>query len=270
MKTTIFLTYFILMLCTPFYSQNKKIAMKRKENDVIVVMYLTTGKDNLKTANYTLKNKEEKVLLKDIRGMENLGRGYQAIDAKNKLIYFSLEKGNIVFKPGVKDVTRAYTVCGTVPSYNVTIKDTLNHFEIILFTDNMWLNQENTMSSIGQISKNDADDCYFINGKREYSYQNYPATNSFSGIKNENPNAVIFRKDNLYGIFSKTEAVYDEIKIVDLMTKVKKDKLYGYYEINKVPKYKRLDNFIGLYARFELPNGRKGYLTGSSYEYFDK
>ncbi|MTH17387.1 hypothetical protein [Flavobacterium sp. LC2016-01] len=265
-----FLLIFIFSWTSFLYSQNKTRAIERKESGVTIVLYLKTEKDNSKTAKYTLKNKEGKVLLKDIRGMENLGRGYQAIDSKNKLVYFSLEKGSVLLKLSVQEVKDASFVCGTVPYYKISIKDTLNHYQIILKTDNSWMNQKDTVSMIGQISKNDADDCYCINREKEYSYSNYPYTNRFVNIKNEDPNAVIFKKNNLYGIFPKTEAIYSEIRIVNLMTKVKKDKLYGYYEINKVPKYKKLADFVGVYARFELPNGKKGYVTGSGYEYMDE
>ena len=264
MKLTKIIILIFLFNCTcALYSQKKDRALERKENDVTIVEYIKSGK-------YNLSDKNGKILLQDLKGMINLGYGYEAINSKNELIFFSIEKGTIQLKSNVKEIKSIYFTCGTVSSYQVSIKDTLNHYEIILKTDNAMINKEDTVSVIAQISKDEADDCFFINYEKQFSYENYPETNRILEVKNENPNSVIFRKNNLYGIFQKTEAIYSEIKIVNLMTKIKKDNMFSYYEINKFPKYKELGNFVGAYARFELPNGKKGYLTGSGYEYFDE
>ncbi|WP_433830748.1 hypothetical protein [Flavobacterium anhuiense] len=263
MKISLLLTSFILLFSSSFYSQNKKGVLERKEGGITVVVYTKTDKN-------ALKDQSGKVLLEDLRGMTNLGRGYQAIDSKNQLIYFTLEGGNVVSKPNAKEIKNYNMVCGTVPNYTASIKYTLDYFKITLFTDNSWINTKNTTEILGQISKNNADDCYFINGERTFSYSNYSEMNASLNIKNESPNAVIFRKDSLYGIFPKTKAIYSEVKITNYITKVKKGDLFGYYEINKTPKYKKLGDFEGIYARFELPDGRKGYLASSGHEYFDE
>lgn len=263
LKLTYIIVITFLFNCSNLLYSQRKHVMERKENDVTISEYIKTGK-------YILKDSNGQVLLQDLRGMRNLGGGYQAINSNNELIYFSINKGTIELKSDVNEIKYIDFTCGTVPNYQVSVKETLNHFEIILKTDNAMVNQEDTVDIIGQISKNDADDCFFINYEKVFSYENYPETNRLLNIKNENANSVIFKKNNLYGIFQKTEAIYSEIKIVNLITKIKKDNLYSYYEINNTPKYKELGNFVGVYARFELPNGKKGYLTGSGYEYMDE
>ncbi|MDW8848978.1 hypothetical protein SD960_02645 [Flavobacterium sp. MMLR14_040] len=46
--------------------------------------------------------------------------------------------------------------------------------------------------------------------------------------------------------------------------KIKKNNLFGYFPLNKEPKYKTLEKFQDNFARFQLPNGQKGWidLTG--------
>jgi hypothetical protein len=248
-------------------SQTKNIVLERRNNGILFIV-------NIKTGKHILKDKNNRIIFENLRGLKDVGNGYQAINSKNELIYFSLKKDTVELKSNINEVRSFYSVCGTVPNYKISIKDTLNHFEIILKTDNTWLNQENTISTIATISKIDADDCYFTNYEKEFSYENYPSINRILNIQYENPDSVIFKKNNRYGIWKKTEAVFDEIKIVHLLTKIKKDNLYSYYEINKTPKYKELGDFIGAYARFELTNGKKGYLTSSDYygyyEYIDE
>lgn len=49
-----------------------------------------------------------------------------------------------------------------------------------------------------------------------------------------------------------------------------KNNLYGYFPYNNIAKYLFLNQLIGNYARFELPNGKKGWLDVEGKEYFDK
>jgi len=50
---------------------------------------------------------------------------------------------------------------------------------------------------------------------------------------------------------------------------IEKDGLFTYYPIIREIKYKKLGNFKGKYARFELPNGKKGWLATDGKEYLD-
>ena len=51
--------------------------------------------------------------------------------------------------------------------------------------------------------------------------------------------------------------------------KIKKNSLVGYFPINKEPKYKILEDFQENFARFEFPNGQKGWLDLNGNEYLD-
>jgi len=52
--------------------------------------------------------------------------------------------------------------------------------------------------------------------------------------------------------------------------KIKKEGLWGYYPLQKVPRYKELTDFIEDFARFTLPNGHKGWLYKDGKEYLDE
>jgi hypothetical protein len=58
-------------------------------------------------------------------------------------------------------------------------------------------------------------------------------------------------------------------KIYPDMYRIEKNGLSAYYPIVKEIKYKTLEEFQGNFARFELPNGQKGWLDLQGNEYFD-
>lgn len=51
--------------------------------------------------------------------------------------------------------------------------------------------------------------------------------------------------------------------------KIKKGNLYQFFPIQKEFRYKKLDDFQGNFARFELPDGQKGWLDLKGKEYLD-
>lgn len=52
--------------------------------------------------------------------------------------------------------------------------------------------------------------------------------------------------------------------------KLKNNNLYKLYPLQKEYRYKKLYDFEGNFARFELPNGKKGWLSSDGIEYFDE
>lgn len=50
---------------------------------------------------------------------------------------------------------------------------------------------------------------------------------------------------------------------------IEKNNLFTYYPLIKEIKYKSLEKFKENFARFELPNGKKGWLSLDGKEYFD-
>ncbi len=62
------------------------------------------------------------------------------------------------------------------------------------------------------------------------------------------------------------DSVYDEWQQI---YRIEKNGLFTFYPIIKDIKYKKLEEFQGNYARFELPNGQKGWLSLQGKEYLD-
>ena len=52
--------------------------------------------------------------------------------------------------------------------------------------------------------------------------------------------------------------------------KISKNNLFTYYPLVNEIKYKKLEDFQGNFARFELPNGQKGWLSKEGKEYLDE
>lgn len=111
------------------------------------------------------------------------------------------------------------------------------------------------------ISKSDIKDIYFLeNRKKEI------ITNHYSYIITELNN----EKYNLLDIRNPKSSLLlsmDEIKQVGTYVRFKKNNLYGYFGINTKVRYKKLDQFQGFFAKFELPNGKKGWLDRNGKEY---
>lgn len=66
--------------------------------------------------------------------------------------------------------------------------------------------------------------------------------------------------------------IYDDIKYLGKCQPflLKKDQQYGYSGIQESPRYKNLEKFNFHFARFTLPNGKKGWLDLEGNEYLDE
>lgn len=60
------------------------------------------------------------------------------------------------------------------------------------------------------------------------------------------------------------------VAINEDLYKIEKENLFTYYPLVKEIKYKKLENFTDSFARFELPNGKKGWLGLDGKEYLDE
>jgi hypothetical protein len=66
---------------------------------------------------------------------------------------------------------------------------------------------------------------------------------------------------------------YQELQFVEFkypFYKMKKNNLFKLFPLHKEFRYKKLEDFQGNFARFELPNGKKGWLSKEGEEYLDE
>lgn len=89
--------------------------------------------------------------------------------------------------------------------------------------------------------------------------------NTIDYLITENPSIEIqVENDNLPKDLDKIIAVTQGVY------KIQKDELTTFYPITKEIKYKKIEDFQENFARFELPNGKKGWLSKDGKEYLDE
>ncbi|MGH1384807.1 hypothetical protein [Kordia sp.] len=59
----------------------------------------------------------------------------------------------------------------------------------------------------------------------------------------------------------------DRIELIHNSIRFKENNKYGYYGIHKKARFQKLEAFQGFFAKFELPNGQKGWLDRNGKEY---
>ena len=128
----------------------------------------------------------------------------------------------------------------------------------------------------------DMDEILFVNMKNIYDFGDF---SNYGKKVATSPYTLIYKKGKKFGILgklkyahdknqsfiltkTKSEELYDNISSVNGVLLVKRNGLLGYYEVTEV-KYKSLEPFDIYLARFELPDGRKGYVDIEGNEYFD-
>ncbi|KFF09036.1 hypothetical protein [Chryseobacterium luteum] len=88
---------------------------------------------------------------------------------------------------------------------------------------------------------------------------------------------VLVEKNKKFGIWNlKTKkfelpAHYEDIQVFDQNLILKRNDLYTFFpNIGKKTKYKKLEPYIEYFARFETPDGKKGWVDRKGIEYFDQ
>lgn len=165
------------------------------------------------------------------------------------------------------------------------VKDNNNYY----LTGDVWKLQENSSQysneKIKLYNTTDIDSLEFTNNDvfnsitlyTESGYsKKYPIL-IYSFLKNKKYNLNTFEYFLNENLDSEKKDINDRLpKNIDLIIKIdndnyliKKDDLYTYYPIIKEIKYKTIGKFHGNFARFELPNGKKGWLSKDGKEYLD-
>ncbi len=214
------------------------------------------------TGLFDLKTNAGKSLKKGFLYLDYAGAGYfQALTQEGKILYFNQD----LKKVKLEDTRRFSGFCGTVSHYDLTIKKDQDSFYVMKDETFFDHNNEIAPECILRVSRKEVDQLFFINGMQTFSYNdNY----GLAAMHYLNPQIIIFKKDGKYGILGKhSDAIYDKIERKGDLLLMEKDGLVGYWEVQKEPIYTKIGNYIYHLAKFEAPDGRKGFVDLEGKEY---
>lgn len=192
-----------------------------------------------------------------IEGNQCVIRGYDGLDETPK----RFEALPQIYEP---DGTAAYT-------YNLTKE--ADGFHLFLG----W----NKEKEIKLINTETIDSLFFANNQSDEYYGNfgnwiycpvyYKLKNGNFGIGNleQFTNKEYVDNDGYYTNYQDLQSVKGFWNS-SFKFKLKRNNLFMYYPRQKVFRYKILEDFSGYFARFELPNGQKGWLDRENKEYLDE
>lgn len=249
-----------------------KDSISFKNFDTVVNFYgsfIAKTKNKIELYNYQFK----KISIPKIRAFGSYGYGIQVL-IKNNLYFLDLF-GNI-------DSTKTpqmRLVCGMIgKNYDYTIKDSSQHFFITRKDDYNKIRKFNLVTppftqSVTFLSTNK-----FQNVEEYNNYSTFPYTHLL--LKNKGKYGIsLFKQadDSTFICNEILKPIYDTIftNTYYLPAKFYKDNLWGCFPQNKKVRYKLVDDFdiyhhpYKCFTRFELPNGKKGWLDRSGNEYID-
>lgn len=207
--------------------------------------------------------------LNDIRAIYKYDGDYYQILKGNKILIVS-NKGKIVPK-----LNRDRIVCGTVNYYSYSIKNDSLHIEIDgTFTS------DTTFKTINRIPKSNSEIVTLADYSNSHSFDD----NSFGGLYDLPRNLLIFQSNGLFGLkqfhstantFTLTELLpvdCSEIKFLGFHQplRIKRNGLYSYFQVTSDNQYRSIDKFEKFFARFVLPDKRKGWVDLKGNEYLDQ
>jgi len=115
----------------------------------------------------------------------------------------------------------------------------------------------------------------FVNNKKEISFERGWYTGDIWGKLD--PDFVLLKENKKYGVWSLLEEKYiislefDKIQNFTSYLSLEKNGLSTFYpNIGTEPKYQKLEPYIEYFARFETPDGKKGWVDRKGKEYFDQ
>lgn len=259
MKKNIIRDLFLIILVV--YSSNSFAQLDENEN---IIHQFSFGEadfkvfKNIKKNNFFITDENEKILFKKLKYFENLnGTYFQALDKKNRIVYFNSNAEKIE-RPKLIN----YVVCGSGPSYNIEILENEETYLVKKYEKIYRLNEEPIIKSLFTFTfpKQNYEKIYLINKKKKLEFSDYDIY----------PMLVIFEKKSSFGVIDNAETeFYDSIDINGKYLKIKRNGLWNIYNFSPKVKYKILNEFVDNLAHFELPNGKSGYLSKEGDEYYD-
>ncbi|MCL5245184.1 hypothetical protein M4I21_05145 [Cellulophaga sp. 20_2_10] len=209
----------------------------------------------------TVSDKNGEILLQNIQYISQIGNSFQVLNNRTEIEYYDAGLNKLKNAPDIK--IKCYEVCGNVTTYGLKIEEKNNYFVIkkaVGFTNYNF----NNYTAIDSISKTKVKDIYFLNKKREFTYDE-------NIIKQD---IVIINFKTYFGIWSEKYGIeyFDTIDLKNNPIKVMRNELYGYYNMTSTS-YLKLESFKYNLARFEKKDTsgkkRNGYVTREGNYFYD-
>lgn len=221
---------------------------------------LWIGEDTLNNT-FSVANLQKKDTIRNLKFAKRIFSKIQILDAQNNMYYID-ELGER--KEAVKDFIG---VCGTVPHYELFVKDLLISY--VVFKDETFYDSGNMIPAgiHKTIAKRGIDEVLFINGKNEFKY----TANFGVGVSVISPETIIFKKGEKFAFADEPDILYDQISFNEFHPSLKTEKngLLGYYQIID-PIFKEVEAFEYYLAKFTLPSGKKGFLDIDGNLYYNQ
>ncbi len=208
---------------------------------------------------FRIENNSGKILYNHLKYVGPAIRFWQILDDKNRIFYLDQEMK--ITEPE----NNFFGLCGTVPHYELKVQS--NKKEFLIMEDETFYDYGNEIPAEikFRISKQDADEVYFINGKKEFNYDG----NYGIGSLKAQPDLVIYRKNGKFGIWQdESKTLYDYIEFEDLNLKLYQNGKVGYHGLTEV-KYKEIQPFIYNLAGIKTAEGKTGFVDMQGKEYLN-
>ncbi|MBJ2175842.1 hypothetical protein JBL43_16430 [Aureibaculum sp. A20] len=210
-----------------------------------------------KSNRLTIKDKNEKTLLKDIKYIAQINNdSLQVLNEKTEIIY--LNKHLKPFTEAIITTPPFYGVCGNVSTYSLKIVESNNYY-ILKKAESFTNTNFDNYKTIDSINKIDVKNIYFLNKKRQLEHDgNFPALEY-----------VIIDFGDSFGIFEEQYGIqyFDHVDSSTSPIKVKRNGLYGYYNSTRI-KYLELHPYVFNLAEIKNSNDKKGYIDRLGKEYY--
>ena len=209
---------------------------------------------------------------------ESNGTAIQIIDRNNRAKKIFL-KADEPQRP--MDAMPLFCGTGVMTHYaNVVDKEKSIEVEVLFHQtdEEQYQKDVNRTHRVVRLSKNRADRLFFKGYKKQITFDD----TSYNAIP-----MLYIQKGKKYGFLgrivvkhakesveyslkkSKDKKLYDALVFEeDAKIRLRQGSLWGYHNLSKI-KYKSIGKYDGSLARFELPNGKKGYVDLKGVEYYD-
>lgn len=248
---TVVLAFFLVVISTAGLAQLDTIEIITYPKGLVVV-------NNLEVGELEVRNANDEIVFAGFKFIHDVQGSFQVLSLSNEIEYYSADFDKL------EEMNMRFGFCGTVPHYTLEIEKEGRSF--IVYSDETFYDTGNKIprEKTQQISQREYDDVFFLNGTKRFTYtSNY----GLGGSPTTAPTTLIVKKRNRYQVYGDTQCV-DDYAVKSGQLFLMKNNVRGIYSLTEI-KYIALEPFVYGLARFELPDGRTGFVDINGIEYLD-